>query len=116
MNIKYIILLLVVLLFLSKIIYDNMKLNKKHTNTNTTTNTNTNISTIEGDDEIFYINPYLMSNEPSVNVIKKYNDSKINIINNMNPNNKNIYDSNISSSLNSNSNKNNLIHFIDFLI
>ena len=117
MNIKNIILLLVILLFLSKILYDgtknthNLEKTQQETQEKNTYLNNNNII----DDENLYINQYLSTTEPNLNIIKKYDDTKINIINNMNSMGKNAYDNNINSSLN-NSNKNNLIHFINFLI
>ncbi len=75
------------------------------------------ISTIiKDDDNELYINPYLSNKEPNLNIVKKYNDNKINIINNLiNNENKSMYDGPITST-NNNSNHNNLLHFINFLI
>ena len=71
---------------------------------------------IKEDDNDLYINPYLTQNEVIPNVIKKYNDNKISVINLNGSPSKNIYDSAVVSSLNNNMNRNNLIHFINFLI
>ena len=68
---------------------------------------------IKYDDTGLYINPYLSNKEHTYNIIKKYQDSKINIINNNE--NKTVYDIPVSSS-NNNMNHNNLLHFINFLI
>ena len=70
---------------------------------------------IKEDTNDLYINPYLTNKEPNLNVIKKYSDNKINIINNLFNNEKNMYDAPINS-INNNSNHNNLLHFINFLI
>jgi hypothetical protein len=70
---------------------------------------------IKEDTNDLYINPYLTNKEPNLNVIKKYSDNKINIINNLFNNEKNMYDTPINPT-NNNSNHNNLLHFINFLI
>ena len=71
---------------------------------------------IKEDANDLYINPYLSNKEPNLNIIKKYSDNKINIINNLiNNESKSMYDSPINAT-NNNSNHNNLLHFINFLI
>jgi len=72
--------------------------------------------TIKNDNENLYINPFLINSEPNYNIIKKYNDSRINIITNLpHGTNKYLYDNPVNST-NNNTNKNNLLHFINFLI
>jgi hypothetical protein len=68
---------------------------------------------LQEDNNELYINPHLLNNDIQPNIVKKYLDNKINIINNY-PN-KNIYD-NVINSTNNNVNKNSLMHFINFLI
>ncbi len=71
---------------------------------------------IKEDTNDLYINPHLSNKEPNLNIIKKYSDNKINIINNLiNNESKSMYDVPINST-NNNSNHNNLLHFINFLI
>ena len=67
------------------------------------------------DNQNEYFNPYLLNGEANQNIIKKYNDNKISIVN-VNGNGKNIFDGPVLSSLNSNTNRNNLLHFINLLI
>ena len=109
MNLRHIVILLIIILFLFTYLtdmYKKMEINKF---------TNEFIS-IKEDDNDLYINPYLTQNEVIPNVIKKYNDNKINVINVNGSSTKNIYDTAVTSSLNNNMNRNNLIHFINFLI
>jgi hypothetical protein len=109
MNLRHIVILLIIILFLFTYLtdmYKKMEINKF---------TNEFIS-IKEDDNDLYINPYLTQNEVIPNVIKKYNDNKINVINVNGSQTKNIYDTVVTSSLNNNMNRNNLIHFINFLI
>jgi hypothetical protein len=62
------------------------------------------------------VNPHLYGADTQLNVIKKYNDSKINIINNSSGGKNGMMDQPVYSSLNNNTNKNNLFHFINFLV
>ncbi len=68
------------------------------------------------DNQNEYFNPYLINGDANPNIIKKYNDNKISIVNINNGVNKNIYDSPVLSTLNNNTNRNNLFHFINLLI
>ena len=68
------------------------------------------------DNQNEYFNPYLLNGNENHNIIKKYNDNKISIVNINNGNNKNIFDGPVLSSLNNNTNRNNLLHFINLLI
>lgn len=108
MNLRNIIILLIIIVFL--ISYFN-EINKKEKMVGKTKT----VFKIEEDHDDLYINPYLLNNEIVPNVVKKYLDNKINIITNLQGSGKNIYDSVINST-NNNTNKNNLIHFINFLI
>jgi hypothetical protein len=108
MNIKNIIILVVILFFLVTYLIEYYKKN------------NTVIpveieSHITKDNNNLYINPFLVNTDPVPNIVKKYNDQRVNIITNPSENNKNLYDTAVTSA-NNNTNKNNLIHFINFLI
>lgn len=61
---------------------------------------------IKEDNNELYINPYL-TNENSLNVIKKYNDQKVNIYPSLNTK---------SDLQETNLNKNNLMNFLNFLV
>ncbi len=105
MNLRYIIIFSLILILVASYIIDYKK--EKITED----------YIINNDNDDIYINPYFNPKEGNYNIIKKYNDDKINIINNIPVlNNKNSYDTAVLSSLNNNSNKNNLMHFINFLI
>ena len=109
MNLRNIIILLIIIIFLVSYFsdayyqFEKMQTKKKE------------YFNVKDDENELYINPYLLSNEVVPNVVKRYADNKINIITNLQGGGKNIYDSVINSS-NNNTNKNNLIHFINFLI
>jgi len=108
MDLKNIILFIIIIVFLFSYLtdmYSKMEKNKLK-----------NEFIIKEDNNDMYMNPYLTQTEIVPNVIKKYNDNKINVLNFYNSQNKNIYDSTVQSSLNNNMNKNNLLHFINFLI
>ncbi len=61
-----------------------------------------------------YINIHLLDEIPNLNIVKKYTEKKVNVINIGNLGKKYV-DGNILPS-NSNSNRNNLLHFISFLV
>jgi hypothetical protein len=105
MKIKYIIILIIIFVILLIQLYNIYK------NNYTDTFKNINLS---NDDETQYINQYISPPEPILNIIKKYNDDKIFVISNSSKPT-DIIGSTISS-LNSNINRNNLFHFINFLI
>ena len=108
MDLKNIILFIIIIVFLFSYLtdmYSKMEKNKLK-----------NEFIIKEDNNDMYMNPYLTQTEIVPNVIKKYNDNKINVLNFYNSQNKNIYDSTVQSRLNNNMNKNNLLHFINFLI
>ena len=123
MNLKNIIILIIIIIFLIKYLNDEYF---KHTEINEKINGNIKQNFhIHEDNDDLYINLYLLNNEVIPNVIKKYIDNKINIISNYQGGGKNIYDNNvsqpnnnnnISNNANNNTNKNNLLHFINFLI
>ena len=144
MNLRNIIILIIIIIFLIKYLNDEYF---KHTKINEKINGNIKQNFhIHEDNDDLYINLYLLNNEVIPNVIKKYIDNKINIISNIQGGAKNIYDNitsqsnNINNNTNnngnnnggnnsnsngnnsnsngnnSNSNKNNLLHFINFLI
>ena len=108
MNLRNIILLLIIIVFLASYF---MEINKKEK----MVGKSRTVFRIENDNEDLYINPYLLNSEIVPNVVKRYLDNKINIVTNFQGGAKNIYDSLINST-NNNTNKNNLIHFINFLI
>ena len=109
MNLRNIIILLIIIVFLFTYLTDMYKKIEQNKFTN-------EFISIKEDDNDLYINPYLTQSEVIPNVIKKYNDNKISVININNGSSKNVYDSAVVSSLNNNMNRNNLIHFINFLI
>lgn len=125
MNLRNIIILIIIIIFLIKYLNDEYF---KHTKINEKINGNIKQNFhIHEDNDDLYINLYLLNNEVIPNVIKKYIDNKINIISNYQGGGKNIYDNNvsqtnnntsnnISNNTNNNTNKNNLLHFINFLI
>lgn len=101
-----------ILLIILAVLIENLKIFTKTSNNNIIKE---NV-TIKNDNEDLYINPFLINAEPNHNIIKKYNDSRINIIANIpNGSNKYLYDNPVNSA-NNNTNKNNLLHFINFLI
>ncbi len=109
MNLRNIIILIIIIVFLASY-FNDAYIKKEKMDVKTKQNFN-----VEKDSDDLYINPYLLNNEVVPNIIKKYMDNKINIISNFQGGGKNIYDSVITST-NNNTNKNNLIHFINFLI
>ncbi len=110
MNLRNIIILIIIIIFLVNYFNDGYSKMEKMDGKKKIL-----INNVKDDENDIYINPYLLNNEIVPNVIKKYTDNKINIITNYQGSGKNIYDSAINSS-NNNTNKNNLIHFINFLI
>ncbi len=107
MNLKNIIILIIIIVFLLSYFNDENITNKKM-------NGKENFY-LQKDNDDLYINPYLLNYEVTPNVVKKYTDNKINIISNFQNSGKNIYDNTVPSA-NNNTNKNNLMHFINFLI
>jgi hypothetical protein len=123
MNLRNIIILIIIIIFLIKYVNDEYFIKKiKEKLTKTNSNIMKQNFHIHEDNDDLYINIYLLNNEVIPNVIKKYIDNKINIISNYQGGAKNIYDNtmsqsnNITNNTNNNTNKNNLLHFINFLI
>jgi hypothetical protein len=109
MNLRNIIILIIIIVFLGSY-FNDAYIRKEKMDGKIKQN-----FSVKEDSNDLYINPYLLNNEVVPNVIKRYIDNKINIISNFQGGGKNIYDSVITST-NNNTNKNNLIHFINFLI
>ena len=133
MNLRNIIILIIIIVFLISYLNDEYSKNKimvnktqekKNQENNKLNKVIKQNFNIHEDPDDLYINTYLLNNEVVPNVIKKYMDEKINIISNYQGSGKNIYDNVISqanntsnnNTSNNNANKNNLLHFINFLI
>lgn len=110
MNLRNIIILVFIIVFLISYFND---LQNKSTETN---EKDEKMFIIQKDSNELYVNPSLLNNESDLNIIKKYADNKINIVSNFQNNQKNMYDTIINTNNNTNTNKNNLLHFINFLI